>query len=276
MRDLPNVVELGWSAEFLFSCDRRHDDKRGYLMPMMRDASRRLQRFGRTLWGRDFVAEPEIACARVRLGSEYGGWWVRPDWLASDSVVLSVGVGSDVTFDLAMIERFGCVVHAFDSTPKSVEWVIAQQLPREFKFYESGLAGHDGEMLFALPGLPGHQPDWDCYVATTPDGDVARSAFHAVRCQVSRLVTLVQRIGASRVDLLKMDIEGSEYEVIDDMLAGEIRPRQLLVEYHYRHQFGDENILARTLESVASLRRAGYRIFARSPSGMEFSMCLEP
>jgi Methyltransferase FkbM domain len=72
-----------------------------------------------------------------------------------------------------------------------------------------------------------------------------------------------------------MDIEGSEYEVITDMLAGEIRPRQLLVEYHSRHQFG-EDMVARTSESVASLRRAGYRILARSPRGVEFSMCLEP
>ena len=237
----------------------------------MRDVQRRLFRFARTLWGRDFLAEPEIDCPHVRLGSEYGGWYVRPDWITSDSVVMSVGVGSDVTFDLEMIERFGCTVHAFDSTPKSVEWVRAQRLPREFTFHEFGLAGHDGDMLFALPG---EHPDWDCYVATAPDADVAQSAAHAVRCQVRRLVTLVNRIGASRVDLLKMDIEGSEYDVIADMLAGEIRPRQLLVEYHYRHQFSGD--IARTSKSLASLRRAGYRIFARSPSGVDFSMCREP
>ena len=128
-------------------------------------------------------------------------------------------------------------------------------------------------MLFALPGA---HPDWDCYVATTPDAAIARSASHAVRCQVCRLVTLLKRIGASRVNLLKMDIEGSEYEVIEDMLTGDIRPSQLLVEYHYRHEFGEEDLVARTVESVASLRRAGYRVFGRLPSGMEFSMCLQP
>jgi hypothetical protein len=58
----------------------------------IKDVSRRLHRFGRTLCGQDFVAEPEIACRRVRLGSEYGGWFVRPDWLTLESVVMSVGV----------------------------------------------------------------------------------------------------------------------------------------------------------------------------------------
>ena len=122
-------VELGGlrlSSLFSLSTVVRRQ-ARAASMPTIRNVSRRLYRFGRTLWGGDFVAEPEIACRRVRLGSEYGGWWVRPDWITSDSVVMSVGVGPDVTFDLEMVERFGCTVHAFDSTPKSVDWVRAQR-----------------------------------------------------------------------------------------------------------------------------------------------------
>src|SRR5262245_1195395 len=98
------------------------------------NAGRRLRRFGRTLRGADVVAEPEVACPRVRLGSEYGGCWIRPDWLDSNAVVISAGVGSDVTFDLEMSGRFRCTVHAFDPTPKSAEWVKQQPLPAQFKF----------------------------------------------------------------------------------------------------------------------------------------------
>jgi FkbM family methyltransferase len=235
------------------------------------NAGRRLRRFGRTLRGTDLVAESEVACPCVHLGSEYGGWWIRPDWIHSDAVVISAGVGSDVTFDLEMIGRFGCTIHAFDPTPKSAEWVKQQPLPSQFRFYELGLANYDGEMLFALPG---DHPDWDCYVATTPDAEVAKSAAHAARCQVRRLATVARLIDAPRIDVLKMDIEGSEFDVIDDMLSGDIRPRQVLVEYHYRHQFIGN--LGRTSHSLDALRRAGYRIFARSPRGQEISMCLDP
>jgi len=31
-----------------------------------------------------------------------------------------------------------------------------------------------------------------------------------------------------------MDIEGAEYEVIDDLIASGIRPKQILVEFHHR------------------------------------------
>ena len=234
------------------------------------DVGRRLRRFGRTLRGADIVAEPEVACPRVRLGSEYGGWWIRPDWIRSDAVVISAGVGMDVTFDLDMIGRFGCTIHAFDPTPKSAAWVKQQRLPGQFRFYELGLADYDGEMLFALPG---EHPEWDCYVATTPDADVAKSAAHAAHCQVRRLATLAKLIDAPRIDVLKMDIEGSEFDVIDDMLSGDIRPRQVLVEYHYRHEFSAN--LGRASNSVDALRRCGYRVFARSPRGQEISMCLD-
>ena len=234
------------------------------------EASKRLYRLARTLRGTDFLAEPEISCSRARLGSDYGGWWVRPDWMDADAVVFSVGLGFDVSFDLAMIERFGCLVHGFDPTPKSTEWLRRQTLPPQFRYYELGLADYDGEMFFALPG---EHPDWDSYVATTPDTKIAQSAAHSAHCQVRRLHTLTRLIGTPRLDVLKMDIEGAEYDVITDMLAGDIRPRQLLFESHHRYHFSGN--LPRARDTVAALRRAGYRIFARSPGGLEFSMCLD-
>jgi hypothetical protein len=40
--------------------------------------------------------------------------------------------------------------------------------------------------------------------------------------------------GHSRIDLLKMDIEGAEYVVIDEIVGEKIPVRQLLVEFHHR------------------------------------------
>jgi len=38
----------------------------------------------------------------------------------------------------------------------------------------------------------------------------------------------------SKIDLLKMDIEGAEYSVLKDMESVNIRPKQLLIEFHHR------------------------------------------
>jgi len=229
---------------------------------------RRVRRFGRTLIGRDFGAEPEVGCPRMRLGTEYGGWWVNPELLSAQSAVFCVGVGSDVSFDLAMIERFGCTVHAFDPTPKAVAWVTGQTFPPRFVFHPLGLADDDGEMHFILPG---EHPSWDSYKLGAPGSTEERGAADRAICHVRRLETLVREVGVGRVDLLKMDIEGGEYAVIRDLLAGTIRPRQLLVEFHYLGAADHAANFDATVKAVRDLRQAGYRIFARSPHGLEFS-----
>jgi hypothetical protein len=38
-------------------------------------------------------------------------------------VVFSFGVANDIRFDTGVIDHFGCTVHAFDPTPRWVEWI---------------------------------------------------------------------------------------------------------------------------------------------------------
>ena len=63
-----------------------------------------------------------------RLGSVYGGWKVPVDILSRNPMVYSLGIGDDMTFDLAVIERLDAEVFAFDPTPvarQHVEQVAA-------------------------------------------------------------------------------------------------------------------------------------------------------
>jgi len=43
--------------------------------------------------------------------------WIRLR-SAATAVVYSLGIGEDISFDLALIEKYGARVHAFDPTPK--------------------------------------------------------------------------------------------------------------------------------------------------------------
>ena len=54
-------------------------------------------------------------------------------------------------FDLQLIDSLGVTVHAFDPTPRSVEWVKEQELPQEFIFHPVGLAAENGFMSFYPP-----------------------------------------------------------------------------------------------------------------------------
>ena len=74
-----------------------------------------------------------------------------------------------------------------------------------------------------------------------------------------------------KYDLIKMDIEGSEYDIIDEICREEIQVRQILIEFH--HHF-DNIAVSSTKAAVAKLNRHGYKIFTISPDGHEVSFIL--
>ncbi len=173
-------------------------------------------------------APPRLQITRCveRFGSEYGGYWLDASMIDSGAVVYSLGIGEDISFDLSLIERFGVDVQAFDPTPKVKKWLAAQSLPRQFHFREVGIAGHDGEETFYLPP----RENWVSHSVMQ-----ARQYGRAsLRFPVMRLSTAMQLLGHRRIDVLKMDIEGAEYAVIEEIVGERIPLKQLLVEFHHR------------------------------------------
>ena len=84
---------------------------------------------------------------------------------------------------------------------------------------------------------------------------------------MKRLQTIMSELNHEHIDLLKMDIEGAEYDVISDMMESGILPDQLLIEFHHRF----ENIKsAKTRESIELLRSFGYLLFYISDSGTDY------
>jgi FkbM family methyltransferase len=172
---------------------------------------------------KDLWSAPDIQVPSIRLGSIYGGWTVCTGvGLGSESLIYSVGVGEDISFDLSLIRTLGCRIFAFDPTPRSIAWLETQHLPNEFQFFPWGLGAIDGLAKFAAPEDAGHVS----YSSVAVGG-------HAVQCEVYRLPTLMRKLGHAKIDLLKIDIEGSEYAVINDIFTHGLRPRQLLTEFHH-------------------------------------------
>jgi hypothetical protein len=83
-----------------------------------------------------------------------------------------------------------------------------------------------------------------------------------------RYESILSMLELQRVDVLKLDIEGAEIDVIPDILASSVLPKQLLTEFHHRHYGID---VADTLAAVKLVRQAGYALFAISPGGQELS-----
>jgi hypothetical protein len=77
-----------------------------------------------------------------------------------------------------------------------------------------------------------------------------------------------RRIGSAHIDLLKMDIEGSEYDVIESSAFAAAAPSitQLCVEFHHRWQSRGKRS---TEHCVDALRQLGFDCAWRAPTTNE-------
>jgi FkbM family methyltransferase len=224
------------------------------LFPGVAYALRRLS--GRILHTADIQIPSETA------GSDYGAHTLPRDLLKSDSVVYSFGIGNDASFDLDIIERYGCNVHGFDPTPTCKKWVEKQAFPSQFIFHPIGLGEIDSLIGFQSPEKEGNVSFFR-----------AKNNSIELTLPVKRLSTIMAELGDTQIDVLKLDIEGFEYQVLPDILLSRIYPKVLAVEFHHR-MYGYED--ASTISAVNSLRDAGFKLFFVAKTGREYSFIYSP
>lgn len=193
---------------------------------------------------------------------ETADWTYIASKLDSDSIVYSLGVGDSVDFDLDLIERFGATVYAFDPTPFSTDWVAEQILPTRFVFKPWAASGSDGKLrLYRRVNRQGKSAE----VMWTADEE-AGDAEDFIDVPAYTIASIMDLLQHQRVDLLKMDVEGAEYDILKGLKLAKHLPQQLLVEFHHRFPGIGK---ARTAESIELLKGLGYRIFAISETGRE-------
>jgi len=234
----------------------------------MNDFVRKALRSRKVLIGRDFFQSRQVKCARLTFGNRFAEWTFCPDHLNEHSVIYSFGVGEDVSFDLQLIEHFGLQIHAFDPSPRSIEWVRQQDLIEKFHFHPFGLAGSDGTRIFSEPDEPGIHS-----LKMIGSGEGQDEGRPTMELPVERLSSIMRKLGHDRIDILKMDIEGTEYEVVEDLTGSSLPVSQVLIEFH--HRFGHIGI-DMTRRAISGMNRAGYRIFHVSATGEEFSFIKIP
>jgi FkbM family methyltransferase len=226
----------------------------------MRRYARMVKRAGRLLTGRDVLYSYDIHPRKAMLGTVYGGWTLIPEILDRNSVMYSFGVGNDISFDLTAIQRFGMEVHGFDPSPESVQWIAGQDLPRGYTFHSYGLGAMDRTIRFFAPRANSSMYSQD-------QGHVSASKTE-IKLPVQTLSTIVKSLGTRRIDVLKMDIEGAEYDLLTSIVECPISIRQLLIEFHHR---SGVKPLSATVKSVEFLRSHGFQLFHVSGTSSEFS-----
>ncbi len=209
----------------------------------------------------------------VRLGTQYGGWVIPHGAVHAASVVWCAGAGEDISFDLALIARYGCRVHCIDPTPRAIAHVeaLAQKAGRgeamaingkaehtygcvstevleRLQFHPIGLWDRDDTLRFFAP----RRRDHVSHSAVNLQGT---STYFEAPCRSPR--SLMQELQQERIDLLKLDIEGAEHAVLDHLLDERIFPTVLCVEFDYAARGNRKREAVRRLWRLAA---EGYRL----------------
>jgi FkbM family methyltransferase len=139
--------------------------------------------------------------------------------LDSGAVVLDVG-GYEGRWAERVLERFGCAVHVFEPVPEYAAAIEARLAPRGLaRVHRFGLSGTTGEVDFVL----------------SADGSSAlRRGGERRRVRMRAAAEVFGELGLEEVRLMKVNIEGGEYELLEHLLDRGLMPCivHLQVQFH--------------------------------------------
>ncbi len=226
------------------------------------DKLKRLEYWVKARIGKIAFIDIEEKREKQWYGNGYGGFYVDPTLVPNQAIVYSFGIGEDISFDKAIISNHGCKVYGFDPTPKSINYVKNNETPESFYFHPYGIGERTEMVTFHLPKNKDH-------VSGSVYDHKLVDEHNSVEVLLKEFNEIVSEMGHDHIDVLKMDIEGSEYVVMEGILKSGIPIKQILVETHERF-FEDGKEKGKKF--FKQLHDHGYRIFAISDTYQEISL----
>jgi FkbM family methyltransferase len=175
-----------------------------------------------------------------RVGNVDSGWVIHTQPLPK--VSYCAGVGKGMSFEVALANASNGSVLVFDPSPTGIATVEHTDTSK-LAFYPVGIAAETRVYEFSLP----EKPEEGSF-------SVVREGAEKTQFECWNLQTIMEKHSHRSIDLLKMDVEGFEYDILDQLLDQAISVRQICVEFHPWLRPG------RTYPTIRRLRKAGYRI----------------
>lgn len=136
--------------------------------------------------------------------------------ISKDSIVLDLGANRG-EFALEVQRRWGCQIHAVEPTPE-----LARMLrdKGQISVYEMAVNQYGQDVLFRVDA---DNTESSTIVSMTDENTISVAGI--------KLDNLLDKIGS--VDLIKIDVEGSEIEILMTVFGGLItKVPQIVVEFH--------------------------------------------
>jgi FkbM family methyltransferase len=190
------------------------------------------------------------------LGTAYGGFTVPTDRIEPGWMAWSAGAGNDVSFDVELLRRFGARVRSFDPFQRHLDAALEQAKGLDgYSIHHVAIASTDGPVT-----LWGSDDPDEGMVSSLEQHRAERSFVAEGRT----IPSLAAELGDQRIDLLKLAIEGAEYDVLASLDPRDLGVRMLCVEVN-------ETVSPRVARgTIDGLRGKGYTLVAREGRKLTF------
>jgi FkbM family methyltransferase len=254
-----------------YASDAQADQGGGYVIKVLDKARKRLLR---SWWASRLESCVEANGSElVKLGTAHGGWTVPKSAVEAGGTAVCVGAGEDISFDVELNKK-GFRVFTVDPTPRAKEHVAnvlaaaaggppASINNSRVEFYDlhgfdsgryalldSGVWNENTVMRFFAPKDPTHVSHSIVNLQGTDE-------WFEARCETLKTICDSNQIG--EINILKLDIEGSEYAVVANIIESGLRPPVLCVEFDEIRNPLDGKLMNRIRSTIKLLGNAGYK-----------------
>ena len=188
-------------------------------------------------------------------------WTISTQGLTSESIVYSAGVGRDISFERELVARYGMKIILLDPSPTGVETMreLENRVP-QFEFLPMAISGESGHIVLGPPPNPA-EGSWVTTEALNMD---KRQSGDEIRVPSISIPELAKQRGHETIDLLKMDVEGAEFDVIQSILQSKLIIKQIAVEFHNGILVGIRR--SQTVRTLLQMYARGYRLVHKGGS----------
>ena len=222
-----------------------------------------------------------------KLGTNYGGWIIpKQIQLTENSIVYSCGVGEDISFDLLLQEKYNTNIVLIDPTKRAKKhydevnkyykinkWNFTGDIQKDYYGLLYHLKPNFEKIKYLDIGLWNEKTELKFYKQTNKNY-VSQSLINGMFTheydivKVDTLKNIMEKYNHEKIDLLKMDIEGAEIKVLNNMLDDNIFPEYLCIEFDLYLKGKDK--LGETQNIINRLLSNNYKILANDNMNITF------
>jgi FkbM family methyltransferase len=183
------------------------------------------------------------------LGSVYGEWTFH-NKISPNPTVLSCGAGEDISFDIDFLNHFFGKIYLIDPTPRAIKHynLVKKKFgnKKKINYMFGGKQSIDSYNLKKINSnnlklikkavwiknkkLKFYEPKDKNHVSFSLNKNI-NSNGKFIEVEGIDILSIIDKYNIKDIEIIKLDVEGAELIIIEDLFNKNIFPRQILFEF---------------------------------------------